>query len=107
MRGLNAPFLLGEYMWKSLKTWLADNEKLALIPYAIAIPMIFLFPQYLFQIPLALFLLYKVWDVATDKSTNSVVKEIRTILGEKPVTVATPVSPAAPVPATPPATPAT
>ncbi len=80
-------------MWKSFKVWLLDNEKLHIIPYAIAIPMIFIFPQYLFQIPLVLFFSFKIWDIATDKSTNSVVKEIRTILGEKPVVVVTPPAP--------------
>ncbi len=72
-------------MWKTIKTWLADNEKLQIIPYTIAIPMIYLFPEYLFQIPLTIFFALKIWDIATDKSTNSTVKEIRTLLGEKTI----------------------
>ena len=74
-------------MWKTIKTWLLDHEKLMIPVYALAIVLIFMFPQYLYQIPLTLFFLYKIFTIATDKSTNSTVKEIRAILGDKAIVV--------------------
>ncbi len=72
-------------MWTKIKTWLHDEEKLLIPIYAIAIVLVFVFPEYLYQIPLVLFFAYKIFVIATDKSTNSLVQTIRKDLGEKNV----------------------
>ena len=64
-------------MWAKIKLWCLDHEKICLPIILIAIILIWWLPEFFYKGAVTLFLLFKAWEIATDKSTNSLVKDIK------------------------------
>lgn len=58
------------------KTWLADHEKILIPIYIVAIYLWRAYPEYVENAGIA-FLLYKIFDIGTDKSSNSMLKDMK------------------------------
>lgn len=60
------------------RQWATDHEKCLIPIYIIAILMIFYAPQFLYPTILSALCLFRIYEIATDKSNSSMLKTLTT-----------------------------